>query len=147
MAVPTLPATIATVPYSLDFGWLAERADESRTRVACFKAVEQRGGLAHGLDHNRDGSGSRIGALDGERDALAIFLNAQNDELTWPLLARNARCRQHELPDVETGRAGFHNPEHSSTPFGRRAGLCAAKPAHALRVKKRLGTLNRSFSH
>ena len=47
----------------LDFGGLAERADDVEDGVAGFKGVEQRGGFADGLDDDGDGAGVGIGAL------------------------------------------------------------------------------------
>ena len=91
---------------------MAERADDVENGVARFKAVEQRGGFADGLDDDGDGAGRGIGALDGERNALAFFVKAENDELSRPLLAGDARRLNGELPDVEAGSAGFDDPEH-----------------------------------
>ena len=44
----------------------------------------------------------RIRSFDGERDALAFFINAKDDELPWPLLAGNAWSLYHKPP--YTGR-------------------------------------------
>ncbi len=56
---------------------VAERADDVEDGVARLKAVQQRGGFADGLHHDGDGARLRIGALDGERNALALFMQAE----------------------------------------------------------------------
>ncbi len=85
---------------------MAERANDIENGVARFKAVEQRGGLADRLHHDGDGTGGRIGAFNGERNALASFVQAENKELSRPLLASNARRFNHNLANIETGRTG-----------------------------------------
>jgi hypothetical protein len=84
---------------------MAEWADHIEDRVSCFEAVEEGCGFANGLHDDGDGAGGRIGAFDGERDALAILTDAQNDELSGPLFARNARRLNFELAHIEADGA------------------------------------------
>ena len=45
-------------------------------------------------------------------NALALLVQAENEELAGPLLAGNARRLNHKLLDVEADRAGFDNFVH-----------------------------------
>jgi hypothetical protein len=114
---------------------MAEGADDVENRVARLKAVEQRGGFAHGLHNDGDGSGGWIGALDGQGNAFAHLMHAQNDELPRALLARNPRRLNGELPDVEARGASFYDSEHilkTRPPIP----LCRSDPAERIMQQK-----------
>ena len=49
--------------------------------VADLRARRGRGGLAHGLDDQRDGARLGVGVGDGQRDALGALAPADDDEL------------------------------------------------------------------
>ena len=102
---------------------LAEWPNDVQNTVARFQAIQQRCGLADGLNHNGDRARLGIGAFDGERNALAFFMQAQNEELARPLLACNARRLNDKLLDIEADRAGFDDLVHrcnsdSAEPIG-----------------------------
>ncbi len=138
-----------------DLGRAAERADDIENRVACLKRIQQRRGFAHGLDCDGDGSRRRIGALDGERNALAMIVKPQDHELAWPLLARDARRLDGKLPDIEAGGTGFHDPEHgwsrcssrSLVRFFSRAGGLRQCALHAVQSPWDTGARGRGSLH
>src|ERR1035438_1133365 len=129
----------------LDFRGVAEGTNDVENRVACFKAVEQRGGFADGLHNNGDGTGSRIGTLDGERNALALLMQAENKELPWLLLAGNARRLDDKLLYIEADRSRFHDLIHEgvtpvwSTPRQRASAHDKAIGYKKKRITKRAG--------
>ncbi len=99
-------------PEVLNLRRLAEWADNVQDRVAGLQAIEQGGGFADGLhdDGNRAHRGVR--GFDGERNALAFFMQPKDDELPRLVLARNARRLNHKLLDVEADGAGIDNSVH-----------------------------------
>jgi hypothetical protein len=74
--------------------------------VSGAQRIEQVGGLAYRLHHDTYGSLLRIGILDGERDALAFFVDAHYDELSGFLFARNARRLDDEPLDTRGKKFG-----------------------------------------
>jgi hypothetical protein len=47
----------------LDVGRFSERSDDVENAITCAELIEQRRGLADGLNDQRDGSAFRVGAL------------------------------------------------------------------------------------
>jgi hypothetical protein len=98
---------------------MTQRPNHVEDRVACFQLAEKGSRLAHRLDDDGDGAGCRVRAFDGERNALALFMKAKNDELAGALFARNTRRLNHELLDVEANRTGFDDSVHEvRSPMG-----------------------------
>jgi hypothetical protein len=90
----------------------AEGADEVEDRIAAVQGVQLDGGLADALDDDGDRPLSDVGGLDGERDALAMFVKPQDDELAGPLRACDARCLDLELLHVRPEEFRFDDREH-----------------------------------
>ena len=63
-------------------GRRAERADKVVEAIALILVIQQLGRAADDLEDDRHGSLFAIVARNGERNALAILIHAQDDELT-----------------------------------------------------------------
>jgi hypothetical protein len=74
----------------LDFGGLAERADHVEDAVPGFQQIQQVSRLARRLHDEINCAALRIGAFDGEGNALAVLVETQNDELSRFLFAGDA---------------------------------------------------------
>ena len=110
--MPTPPPITTTVPKFSDLGWLAERPDDVENAVAGFERVEKIGGLADRLHDNVDRAFFRVGALDGERNALACVVDPDDDELPRPLLARDARRFDGKALDSRGDELSMDDFEH-----------------------------------
>ena len=114
----------------LNLRGVAEGADDVEDGVAGLKAVEQRGGFADGLHDDSDSARGGIGGLDGEWNALALLMQAKNEELSRLLLAGDARRLNDKLLDIESDGPGFHNPVHECmTPVRSRPGRMRLRTA------------------
>ena len=108
---------------------MAERANDVEDGVARFETVEQRSGFPDGLHNDGDCAGCRIGALDGEGNAFALLMKAENHELARPLLAGDAGRLDDKLLDIKADAACFDDLVHEGmTPVTERANqlVCAA---------------------
>jgi hypothetical protein len=91
---------------------MTERSNDVEDGVACLKAVEHGSRFSNRLDGDGYGACFRIGRLDGEGNAFTLIMQSQNEELSRPLLASDARRFNDELPDIETDGPGLLNFEH-----------------------------------
>ena len=64
------------------FRRMAERSGDIADEIAGIQRDQFVRAFADGLDHQRDGSGFGIRVSDGERDALGIFRQMNDDELS-----------------------------------------------------------------
>ena len=62
-------------------GSLAQGSHEVLEAIALIQAGQLLGGGAHGLDNNGDGALLGIVVVDGDGDALAVLIHAEDDEL------------------------------------------------------------------
>jgi len=69
-------------------------------RIAALQRVQQVRCLPRRLHYDVDRPLLRIRVLDRYRNPLALFVNPQNDELSRPLLPRNARRFNHKPLDT-----------------------------------------------
>ena len=76
---------------ALGLGGLAERTDEVLDRLALGFVAELFRGRADGLDNDGDRALLAVVIVDGDGDALAVFIHTQNDELTGLRLLRHHR--------------------------------------------------------
>ena len=78
-----------------ELGGVPQRPGEIEQRVARLHLGETHGGGAHRLEDDRDGAGLRVAVVHGERDALALLVDAQHDELTGLDLFRDLGSTHH----------------------------------------------------
>ena len=102
---------------------MTEGPDDVEDGVAGLETVHQLGGLADSLDDEGDGARVRVGARDRERDSLAAVVQADDDELSRELLARDARRDDAEQLDVGGEEPGFVNGEHRPRVRGQGSGF------------------------
>ena len=79
---------------------LPKRRGDGMEGLAGFEGGEVAGGLAHGLNDERNGAGGGVGVGDGERNALGAFLQQHDDELSGLADLRNARRGHVEPRDI-----------------------------------------------
>src|SRR5208283_2814931 len=91
---------------------LAQWADHVEDAVAGFQRIEQVGGLVDGLHHDVDRTLFWVGLLDGERNALAGFVDTDDHELPGPLLFGDARRFDHETLDSWRDELCIEDFEH-----------------------------------
>ncbi len=84
----------------LDLGGLSQWPHDVQNRIARFERVHQVRGFADRLNDQSDGAFIRVGALDCERNSLAIFVQTHDDELPWTLFAGDAGRFDLKLLDV-----------------------------------------------
>ena len=80
--------------------------------IARFERVEQVRGLSRRLHDDVDRAALGIGVLDRDRDALALFVNPKDDELSWLLFARDARRFNDEALDSRRKKLCVDDFEH-----------------------------------
>jgi hypothetical protein len=96
----------------LDLRGLAQRADNVEDAVSGFERVQKSRGLADRLHDNVDRALLGVRAFDGEWDALAFFVDSNDDELARPLLARDAGRLDHEALDSRGDKLSVDDFEH-----------------------------------
>ena len=98
-AAPTPPPTTTTRPRSSDVGRHAERPHDVGKLVAHLEMRELVRGLAHA--HEDEAHPAFLGrpVRERQRDALAVLVDAQHEELARAALGRDARCLDAHLPD------------------------------------------------
>ena len=102
---------------SVGFGSATERSDKIMQAVALREAVQPLGGCADDLEHNRHAPRRAVEIGNGERDALAVRVGTQDDELSRLCLFRNrGRMNAHERYG-RIQRSFFKNFVHKQTPF------------------------------
>ena len=69
----------------------AQRADEIEDRIALAQRHHLEGGFAHRLDHDGDGAARRVEIRHGQRDALAMLVDASHDEVSGTRGSRHIR--------------------------------------------------------
>src|ERR1039458_10350070 len=99
-----------------------KRTDYIEDRIARVQSVKQLGRLAYALHNDRNGAVRWIGISDGQRDAFAVLVNANNDELAGLLLPCDAWSHDTEQFDVRCQKARFCDAKSiishgSSQPF------------------------------
>ena len=72
----------ADLAQPLCFGRFTERTRKIGKAVAHIFMIQLFGGSAHNLKDNFNRAFLAVKARDGERDTLAVFIGAENDELT-----------------------------------------------------------------
>src|SRR5581483_434854 len=95
-----------------DFRRLTERADYVKNAVTAFKRVQKVSSLADRLNNNVDSPLVRIRSLDGERNPLAFFIDANDNELTRALLAGNSWSLDYETLDSGGNELRVDDFEH-----------------------------------
>ncbi len=112
MAVPTPPPTMATVPKrSTSEGWprgptTSRRASPASRRFRSLVVLPIPWTIRVMVPPARDGAG------DGQRDALALLMEADDDELSSLALAGDARGLDTEELDFRGKEMGFDDLEH-----------------------------------
>ena len=96
---------------------LAQRTHEVQQRVSLVEQVKLLGGIAHLLENNGDGALLAVIARDGQRHALSLFINAENNELPGLRLPRNQRGLNLHQRDRFIQHALFYDRIHARTPF------------------------------
>ena len=81
------------VPEIFYFCGVPQRADHIQDFIANLQVLQHHCGLAHHLENNGDDSGARVLLKHRERDALPVFIDAQDYELPGLVLFRNLRSR------------------------------------------------------
>ena len=76
---------------ALGFGGLAQGANEVVQILALLLVAELLGGGAHGLDDDGNGALFTVIVVDGNGNALAVFIHPQDDELAGLCLPGNHR--------------------------------------------------------
>src|ERR1039457_3405004 len=99
-----------------------KRPNNVQDRIARVQLVKQLGRLANALHNDRNGAVRWIGISDGQRDAFAVLVNANNGELAGLLLPRDAWSHDTEQFDVRCQKARFRDAKSlvshgSSQPF------------------------------
>ena len=82
----------------------AERPDEVADRLALLECVEHRGGRADNLENDRNAALFAVEVRHGQRDALAVRLRTQDDELARLGLRGDLGCEDFHPRD---GRVQF----------------------------------------
>ena len=104
---------------SADLGGLAHGTDKVGEAVARLHELEHTGRLTDGLHHDGDGARFAVVIRDRQRNALAVLVQTQNDELTGQALLGDQRG----LDDILKDRAGLiqgplaYDRKHSFFPF------------------------------
>ena len=91
---------------------LAQRADKVVQAVALIEQAERHGSRADLLEDDRDRPLFTVEIRDGERDALAVRVHAQDDELAGLSLAGHVRRIDHHQLGVRVQRLLFQNLIH-----------------------------------
>ena len=99
---------------ALELARLAQRADEILQRLALLERVQPARGRADLLKNDRDRALFPVIARDGQRDTLALLVDAQDDELARLRLSRNARRldlhQRHRVVQAAFGYDWVQNP-------------------------------------
>ena len=103
----------------LDVRGLAQRPDQVEDRIAGVQHVEQLGRLADALDDDRDRPLLRVGIGDGQRDALAVGVQPEDDELAGLPLPGDARRLDDEPLDIGREKLGLDDRKHAVEPRQR----------------------------
>ena len=90
----------------------AQRSGEVGERVAFAEGADFARRGADGLDDQRDASLRRVVVRNGERDAVAAFVRADDDELSGTGRTRDARRENFHQPDLFGQSAFFENGVH-----------------------------------
>ena len=98
---------------TLKLAGLAERADKIMQTFALVQAAERLRGRADLLKDDGDRTLFAVKVRDGERNALALCADTQDDELTRLCLAGNVRGVNHHELGVCVQRLLFQNLIHS----------------------------------
>ncbi len=99
---------------ALEFALLAERTYKVMQAVALVQLAERLRGRADLLEDDGDRAVFAVKIRDGERNALALCADTQDDELTRLCLARNVRRLDHHQLGVCVQRLLFQNLIHWS---------------------------------
>ena len=83
-----------------EFGGVAERACEVGERFARFERTDFARRSADGLRYDGDAALFGVEVGDRERNAFAVFIGADDDELSRPGRACDARCEDFHQPDA-----------------------------------------------
>src|SRR5262249_42201820 len=97
---------------ALDLGGLAQRAYHVEEGVAGLEEVHELGRLANPLDDEGDGPAPGVAIGDGQRDALAPGVDADDDELPGLALRGHPGRLDHEALDVGSEEPGLHDAKH-----------------------------------
>ena len=98
---------------TLELALLAERTDKIMQTVALVQRAERLCGCADLLEDDGDRAVFAVKIRDGERNALALCADTQDDELTRLGLARNVRRVDDHQLGVHVQRLLFQNLIHS----------------------------------
>jgi hypothetical protein len=144
-ATPMPPPTQTTVPTRSM--WVALPSGPSRCgRSSPARALGQlAGGLAHGLEDQGDGAGRGIGIGDGERDALVVLAQLDDDELAGLALARDQRGLHVDAVHLRRDQAGGEDAGHA----GQRASACSTslmRPRRSTRAERRPSSRRSSWA-
>src|SRR5208282_1841818 len=93
----------------------AQWPNDVQNTVSGFERIEEMGCLAERLHHNIDSATFRIGFLNGQRNALPVLANPDDDKLAWPLLARDPGRLNHEALNPWCDELGVDDFEHGTS--------------------------------
>ena len=80
------------LPDAGEIGGSPQRTHKVQDAVPGLQTAQQIGGQAHLLEDDGDSACFGIGIGNGERHPLAVFIDAEDDELTGPCFFCNERC-------------------------------------------------------
>ena len=91
---------------------LTQRADEIQQRVALVQRIELHGRVANFLEDDGDSALLAVVTGNGQRDAFAFLINAEDDELARQRLARYQRRFDFHERDCFIQHTLFDNGKH-----------------------------------
>ena len=91
---------------------LTQRADEIQQCVALVQRIELHGRVADFLEDDGDSALLAVVTGNGQRDAFAFLINAEDDELPWQRLARHQRRFDFHERDRFIQHTLFDNGKH-----------------------------------
>ena len=105
---------------AVEVGCYAERSNEVLDKLALFLVAELFGGSANDLEDDLNSAGFLVGACNGKRDALALLINAKDDELTGLCLVSYKGSLDLELNDGGVQNLFFNDSVHFISPFNKK---------------------------
>ena len=113
-------ANDANLLEAIEVGCYAERTNEIFDVVALFLVAELFGGASNDLEDDLNCAGFLVGACNGKRDALALLINAKDDELTGLCLVSNKGSLDLELNDGGVQNLFFNDSVHFISLFNKK---------------------------
>ena len=103
---------------ALGVAGFAQGADKVQQRIALVQGIQLLGGVAHLLEDDGHGTLFPVIPGNGQRHALALFVDAENNKLAGLRLAGNQRSLDFHQGNCIVQHTLFHNGKHGVTSFG-----------------------------